>query len=67
MQAGAGICPNNLLAIQNAHALLYKYSFNGTTYSPKLTAADAVKANQLAAYLDAYNNTTACPAVPPPS
>ena len=67
VQAGAGICPNNLLAIQNAHALLYKYSFNGTTYSPKLTAADAAKANQLAAYLDAYNNTTACPAVPPPS
>jgi hypothetical protein len=33
-----------------------QYKFNGLTYSPKLTTADANTANCLATQLDNYNN-----------
>jgi hypothetical protein len=61
--AGAYTCPDVVLKIQEANLLLSQYGFNGTTYSPKLTAADATKANNLATYLDNYNNnrTGVCP------
>ncbi|MFL5799743.1 MAG: hypothetical protein ACJ77A_17665 [Actinomycetota bacterium] len=54
--AGAGVNSNAVNAINQAQALLVKYNFNGNTYGPKLTAADAAKANCLAAALDNYNN-----------
>jgi hypothetical protein len=56
VKAGAGICPTAALAITQANALLVKYGFNGNTYSPKLTKADATIANNLATELDNYNN-----------
>jgi len=45
VKAGAGICPKAATAITQANALLVKYAFNGNTYSPKLTKADAKTAN----------------------
>jgi hypothetical protein len=54
--AGALTCPLVVNAISQANALLTKYGFNGTTYSPALTAADATLANSLATRLDDYNN-----------
>jgi hypothetical protein len=54
--AGAAKCATVVNAISAAHALLDKYAFNGTSYSPKLSAADATSANNLAKLLDAYNN-----------
>lgn len=56
LAAGAYSCPSVVLAVQDANSLLSKYGFNGTTYTPKLTSADATKANTLATYLDNYNN-----------
>ncbi|HET7064760.1 MAG TPA: hypothetical protein VFI49_10845 [Rudaea sp.] len=56
VKAGAGICPKAALAITQANALLVKYAFNGDTYTPKLTKADATMANNLATELDNYNN-----------
>jgi len=56
VKAGAGICPKAATAITQANALLVKYAFNGNTYSPKLTKADATIANNLATELDNYNN-----------
>jgi hypothetical protein len=63
LAAGAYTCPGVVLKIQEANALLSKYGFNGVTYSPKLTATDATAANNLATYLDNYNNnrTGVCP------
>jgi hypothetical protein len=58
--AGAGSCPSAVSAINAAQALLVKYNFDGNTYSPKLTAADATLANSLATTLDKYNNNTLC-------
>jgi hypothetical protein len=60
VQGGAGTCPAAVTAINQAHALLVKYSFNGLGYSPKLTSADANLANQLATTLDKYNNNKLC-------
>jgi len=60
IQAGAGSCAAAASAINQAHALLTKYNFNGNTYSPKLTTADANLANQLATSLDKYNNNKLC-------
>jgi len=60
VQGGAGICPAAVTAINQAHALLSKYHFDGNGYSPKLTSADASLANQLATTLDKYNNNTLC-------
>jgi hypothetical protein len=54
--AGAGICGKAAIAIAQANALLIKYNFNGNTYSPKLSKADATLANNLATELDLYNN-----------
>jgi hypothetical protein len=58
--AGAGTCAAAVSAINQAHALLVQYSFNGLGYSPKLTTSDANLANQLATTLDKYNNNLLC-------
>jgi hypothetical protein len=58
--AGAGTCPAATTAINAAQALLLKYNWDGLTYSPKLTSADAALANQLATTLDQYNNGLLC-------
>ena len=42
--------------IDRAVLLNGKYKFNGLTYTPKLTTADANLANCLATQLDNYNN-----------
>jgi uncharacterized repeat protein (TIGR01451 family) len=54
--AGAGKNGPTTVNIQSAVLLLGKYSFNGNTYSPKLSSADTTKANCLATQLDNYNN-----------
>jgi hypothetical protein len=56
VKAGAGICPKAALAIQQANALLTKYSFTVDGYKTKLSTADATLANNLATELDNYNN-----------
>jgi len=43
-------------AISQADALLIKYSWNGVSYSPALTPADAALANFLNGQLDKFNN-----------
>jgi hypothetical protein len=58
--AGAATCPAADTAIASAQALLVKYNWNGLTYSPKLTTADANLANTLNATLDKYNNNNLC-------
>jgi hypothetical protein len=54
--AGSASCAKVNTAIVNANQLLTKYNFNGITYSPKLSKADATTANTLATLLDNYNN-----------
>lgn len=56
IKAGAGVCGPVAIAINQANALLTKYSFNGEKYAGKLSAADATLANNLATRLDNYNN-----------
>jgi hypothetical protein len=58
--AGAGACAAAITAINQGHALLTKYGFDGNGYSPKLTSADASLANSLATALDQYNNNKLC-------
>jgi hypothetical protein len=58
--SGAGTCAASTSAITQAHALLDKYKFDGKTYTPKLTSADATLANFLASQLDKYNNNKLC-------
>jgi hypothetical protein len=58
--SGAGTCAASTSAITQAHALLDKYKFDGDSYTPKLTAADATLANSLATKLDKYNNNKLC-------
>jgi hypothetical protein len=59
-QAGAGTCGPVLTAMAQAQALLYSIGFNGTgSYLKKMNAANAAKANCLAAWLDDYNNNRA--------
>ena len=58
--SGSGTCAAATSAINQAHALLLKYSFNGNTYTPKLTKSDATLANSLASKLDKYNNNLLC-------
>ena len=53
---GAGINGTTIMNIDRAVLLNGKYKFNGLTYSPKLTTADANTANCLATQLDNYNN-----------
>ena len=68
LKAGAATCGNLDQTIAQALTLLSVHNFNGNTYTPKLTAAEATYANQLATILDNYNNTSACPgAAPPPA
>lgn len=57
---GAGTCTASTNAINAAQQLLVKYHWNGLTYSPALTAADAALANQLNNTLDLYNNGNLC-------
>lgn len=58
--AGAASCASADSAIVQANALLSKYAFNGNSYSPKLSKADATLANSLANTLDMYNNNLLC-------
>jgi hypothetical protein len=58
--AGAGQCALSALAVNQGHALLTKYKFDGNGYTPKLTSADATLANSLATSLDKYNNNKLC-------
>jgi hypothetical protein len=53
---GAGISGTTIMNIDRAVLLNGKYKFNGNTYMPKLTNADAALANCLATQLDNYNN-----------
>jgi hypothetical protein len=53
---GAGISGTTITNIDKAVLLNGKYKFNGISYTPKLTTADANYANCLAKQLDNYNN-----------
>jgi hypothetical protein len=53
---GSGVNGTVIMDIDRAVLLNGKYKFNGSTYSPKLTTADANTANCLATQLDNYNN-----------
>ena len=53
---GAGKNGSTTLNIQSAVLLNGAHSFDGNTYSPKLSAAETSKANCLATQLDNYNN-----------
>jgi hypothetical protein len=59
IQAGAGVCPAAVTAINAAQALLDLVGFNGIQ-KPNMTSAQANQANTLAATLDKYNNNTLC-------
>jgi uncharacterized repeat protein (TIGR01451 family) len=61
---GAGINGTTIINIDRAVLLLGKYKFNGTSYTPKLTTADANLANCLAKQLDNYNNNNAVSSCP---
>ena len=61
---GAAISGTTITNINRAVLLNGKYKFDGLTYSPKLTTADANLANCLATQLDNYNNNrpvSSCP------
>ena len=58
--SGAGTCSAATSAIAQASNLLASYSWNGLTYTPKLTASDAALANNLNTLLDKYNNNKLC-------
>jgi hypothetical protein len=58
--AGAGQCAASATAVNQGHALLAKYKFDGNGYTPKLTSADATLANSLGTTLDKYNNNKLC-------
>ncbi len=62
--AGAGKNGPTTLNIQSAVLLLGKYSFNGLTYSPKLSSADNTRAQCLATQLNNYNNDLAVSTCP---
>ena len=53
---GAGINGSAIMDIDRAVLLNGKYKFDGLTYTPKLTTADANTANCLGTQLDNYNN-----------
>jgi hypothetical protein len=60
VQAGAGVCPNVIIAIDQAQALLDGINFTGTgTYLKKMNPTTTAKANCLASQLDDYNNNRA--------
>lgn len=60
VQAGASICPAVTAAITSGQGLLAARSFNGSTYSGKLTSAQTATANAVATTLDKYNNGLLC-------
>ncbi len=53
---GAGVNGTTIMNIDRAVLLNGKYKFDGLTYTPKLTTADANTANCLGTQLDNYNN-----------
>jgi len=59
VQAGAGVCPAAVTAINAAQALLAAIHFNGSTHDT-MTAAQISQANSLATTLDQYNNNQLC-------
>ncbi|HET7735187.1 MAG TPA: hypothetical protein VFK52_04395 [Nocardioidaceae bacterium] len=60
VQAGAGVCPAAVTAINNAQALLDAQNWVGAAPTGKLKGAVATTANNLAGTLDAYNNNELC-------
>jgi hypothetical protein len=60
--AGAGQCSSSATAINQGHALLTKYGFDGLSSSTKLkiTTTDITLANNLATTLNNYNNNKLC-------
>lgn len=57
VSAGAYTCSNVVTSIEKANNdLLIKYNFTGNGYTGKLSASDATTANNLATFLDNYNN-----------
>ncbi len=63
LASGAYTCPAVAMNITAANNLLIKYSFTCSGYTVKLSAADATLANNLAKFLDNYNNNRSgvCP------
>lgn len=59
VQAGAGVCPAAVTAINSAQSLLDAVNFNGITHD-NLTKAQANQMNSLANTLDRYNNNLLC-------
>jgi hypothetical protein len=57
--SGAATCAAATSAINQAHALLLKYNFDGNTHT-KLSASDVNLAHTLASKLDQYNNNLLC-------
>ena len=53
---GAGISGTTIMNIDRSVLLNGKYKFDGLSYTPKLTTADANTANCLGTQLDNYNN-----------
>jgi len=54
--AGAGVCVKVVNTINYANTLLTKYKFVGTSYTGKVSSADANLANTYATELDNFNN-----------
>ena len=59
LQAGAGVCPAALLAINNAQTRLDTLNFNGVTHGT-ISNALATTLNNLATTIDNYNNNNLC-------
>jgi hypothetical protein len=55
VQAGAGVCPAAVTAINNAQKLLATVAFNGLTHGA-MSTTQVNQANSLATTLDKYNN-----------
>ncbi len=55
VQAGAGVCPAAVTAINAAQSLLDLINFNGIAHAT-MTSAQVTQANSLAGTLDQYNN-----------
>jgi hypothetical protein len=60
INSGAGTCQAASDAAASGQALLGSYGWNGNTYSPTLSSADAATANADAGLLDTYNNNNLC-------
>jgi Prealbumin-like fold domain len=59
LQAGAGVCPAAITAINQAQLLLDQLNFNGITHGT-ISNALATQLNNLATTIDKYNNNILC-------